>query len=414
MKIPALKANIGSWNYYVTTLTFEQISIFVSKIDDQLYKSESLQDLIQRSITNNYVSIKEYILNQPDVFFNSLVLAVYDDYPDWREIEFKYESGEETYQMGLLEFPSNHKVFPVDGQHRVEGIKASLLVNPQLKDQKIAAIFIGHKNDEEGKQKTRRLFTTLNRYAKPVSLDDIIALDEDDSVAIVTRYLLEEYELFAGKRIIYAKQKAIPPTNKEAITSIITLYQANLEIFKIFYEAKFEKKATQKLLIEYLKFRPSNEIIHEFTTFTISFWDAFKTELAFISEYLIQTNSAAQNYRNNDTGGNLVFRPIGFLPLVKSSLLIYKREGKSFTEIFQRYNNVNFNLDTKPWHYVAWNPIEHKMVMSSDSVIQLLLLYLYNSEILEAKETKKLKEGYAAKISYENPNLDDVLNDIQQ
>lgn len=68
MKIPALKAKIGNWDYYVTTLTFEQVSAFVSKIDEHLHKSESLKDLIQRSITNNYLSIKEYIVNQPEVF----------------------------------------------------------------------------------------------------------------------------------------------------------------------------------------------------------------------------------------------------------------------------------------------------------------------------------------------------------
>ena len=104
MKIPALKAKIGDWDYYITSLTFEQVAMYVSRIDEQLHKSESLQDLIQRSITNNYISIKEYILKQPELFFNSLVLAVYDEYPDWREIEFKYEKTE-TYQMGLLEFP---------------------------------------------------------------------------------------------------------------------------------------------------------------------------------------------------------------------------------------------------------------------------------------------------------------------
>jgi len=72
MKIPALKAKIGNWDYYVTTLTFKQVETYVSKIDDNLHKSESLKDLIQRSITNNFKSIKEYILNQPEVFFNSL------------------------------------------------------------------------------------------------------------------------------------------------------------------------------------------------------------------------------------------------------------------------------------------------------------------------------------------------------
>jgi len=410
MKIPALRSKIGDWDYYVTTLTFEQVSKYVSRIDEQLHKSDSLKDLIQRSITNNFVSIKDYIINQPSVFFNSLVLAVYDDYPNWQEIEFKYE-GMETYKMGLLDFPSNHKIFPVDGQHRVEGIKAALKENPEFKDHQIAAIFIGHKNDVEGKQRTRRLFTTLNRYAKPVKLDDIIALDEDDSVAIVTRYMLEEYDLFTDKRVIYAKQKAIPNNNKEALTSIITLYQGNVELFNVFFENKFNKKPTKNRISEYLKFRPSDDEIDEFKVFCIQYWDAFKNKLSFISDYLDLSVNAAGPYRNNETGGNLLFRPIGLIPFLKASLTIYKREGGTFNEILERFNNINYNIDSKPWHYVVWNPIAKKMLMNSTSLTYLLLIYLYDGEILLENELQKLKEGYASKISYEQ-NLDNVLQEI--
>jgi len=411
MKIPALRARIGDWDYYVTTLTFEQVDKYVSKIDEQLHKSESLKDLIQRSITNNYLSIKEYILNQPEVFFNSLVLAVYDDYPDWQEIEFKFDSNE-IYQMGLLDFPGIHKIFPVDGQHRVEGIKAAIKENPQLKEQRIAAIFIGHKNNNEGKQRTRRLFTTLNRYAKPVSLDDIIALDEDDIVAITTRYLLEEYDLFTGKRVIHTKQKAIPPNNAEAITSIITLYQANYELLKVFYLEKYDKNPTPKAITNHLKFRRPNEEIDAFRIFCTNYWDSFKEKISFINEYLIKTTEPAKDYRNNESGGNLLFRPIGFLPFIKASLVIYNREESTFEEIFNKFNTLNFSIDKNPWIYVAWNPIEKKMIMGSDSLIQLLFIYKYDRSLLLDKELQNLKEAYASKISYNGNNLDKVLNEI--
>jgi len=410
MKIPALRAKIGNWDYYVTTLTFEQVNLYVSKIDDQLHKSESLNDLIQRSITKNYVKIKDYILNQPELFFNSIVLAVYDEYPNWREIEFKYE-GMETYQMGVLEFPGEHKIFPVDGQHRVEGIKAALKEKPELKNQQIAVIFIGHKNDELGKQRTRRLFTTLNRYAKPVSDDDIIALDEDDTVAIITRTLLEDYDLFSKKRVIYAKQKAIPPNNKDAITSIITLYQANLEIYKLYWD-NLGLKLTKSKLETFLKFRPSDDIINEVQDFIMSFWDAFKTNLSFIKKYLLKENNSAEEFRNSESGGNLIFRPIGFLPFVKASILIYQRERKTFEDIFIKFNKINFNLNNKPWKSVLWNPIEKKMLMNSNSVTFLLLVFLYDREILSKKELKNLKEGYASKISAEEKEIETVLNRI--
>lgn len=405
MKIPALRAHIGDWTYYVTTLTFEQVNSYVSRIDDELHKSETLRDLIQRSISANYLAIKNYILNQPELFFNSLVLAVYDEYPDWREIEFTYE-GEETYQMGLLEFPGAFKIFPVDGQHRVEGIKAALAERPELKDQRIAAVFIGHKNDPDGMQRTRRLFTTLNRYAKPVSQDDIIALDEDDTVAIITRFLLEEYDLFSGKRVAYAKQKAIPSNNQDAITSIITLYQANIELFKTYYEKQFHHKATPKKLEEFLKFRPAQETIDGFQTFCVGYWNEFQSRLAAIATYLSTDENPASQFRNNETGGNLLFRPIGFLPFVRATLIIYDRAEIDFPAIFERFDQINFELDSKPWHYVAWNPTTKRMIMRSDTTIMFLLIYMYDKDLLEASELAALAKGYSSKIAYEGEDAE--------
>jgi DNA sulfur modification protein DndB len=402
MRIPALRSKIGIWDYYITTLTFQQVNDFVSKIDDQLHKSQGLRDLIQRSITSNYLSIKDYIIHQPELFFNSLVLAVYDNYPDWREIEFKYEELE-TYQMGILEFPGKHKIFPVDGQHRVEGIKAALKEDPALGNQRIGAIFIGHENSDNGKMRTRRLFTTLNRYAKPVSLDDIIALDEDDSAAIITRELLEDYDLFLNTRVVHAKQKGIPQSNKDALTSIITLYQANVEIYKDFVFTQSGKYPTKKKLEERLKFRPSDPDYNLFKKYCTGFWDAFKS-LNIIKEFLEQEANYASPFRNSDTGGNLIFRPIGFLPLIKAVLKIKRQTNKTFKAIFQKFSTINFTISETPWPYVVWNPIEKKMIMSSSSLTELILLYLYDPAILEKPDLQKLREGYAASLSIEDPN----------
>lgn len=413
MKIPALRAHIGDWTYYVTTLTFDQVKKHVSRIDNELHKSETLKDAIQRSITNNFVSIRDYILNQPEMFFNSLVLAVYNEYPNWREIEFTYE-GEETFQMGLLEFPGDHKIFPVDGQHRVEGIKAALEQEPELGDQRISVVFVGHKNDAAGMQRTRRLFSTLNRYAKPVKLDDIIALDEDDSVAIITRILLEEYDLFADKRVVIAKQKAIPSNNKDAITSIITLYQANLELLKLHFQKKYGTKLTKKKQEDYLKIRRSQEELDEFYKFCICYWDSFKNNIDVIKEFLATEERPAELRRNNENGGNLLFRPIGFLPFVKASLIVCERTTDSFDQIFSRFNLLDLNLDEKPWRFVAWNPTENKMIMGSDTIIQLLLVYLYEKAILKPNELEKLKLGYASKTTREGANLDSILNELSK
>jgi DNA sulfur modification protein DndB len=410
MKIPALRAELGGRTYYVTILTFQQVSDFVEKVDDELHKSESLKDLIQRSITNNYVNIKDYIINQDERFFSSLILAVYDDYPTWSEIELKYND-ESTYQVGLLDFPTHHKIFPVDGQHRVEGIKAALRANPELKSEKIAAIFIGHKNDNEGKQKTRRLFTTLNRYAKPVSFDDTIALDEDDTIAIITRELLEDHKLFQGKRIIYAKQKAIPSNNYDALTSIITLYQCNIELFKLWHLKNKNKKATAKVLTEYLKFRKSKDELAEVKKYLFDFWDTFCNEFDVIKKYLKSVEPYVKNLRNNEDGGNLLFRPVGLLPFVKAVCEIQILKNTEYKNILNAFNKIDFSLSSIPWQKVLWDPATKRMIMNSSTLTQMLMLYKYNPKLISKGRLSKLQKDYSAKIDY-NGKASEVLKNI--
>jgi len=412
MKIPAIRSEMGDWTYYVTTLTFDQVNQYVSRIDDELHSSNTLKELIQRSITSNYISIKEYILNQSELFFNALVLAVYDDYPEWREIEFKYEDVE-TFSMGLLEFPGTHKIFPVDGQHRVEGIRAALLEQPELGTQKITAIFIGHKNDAKGMQRTRRLFSTLNRYAKPVSLRDIIALDEDDSVAINTRYLVEDFPLFKGDNTIDVKGKAVPVTNRKAITSIITLYQCNNELMKYYYAIVKGEKATKKKLDNYLKFRPQEEEIKEFRGFIINFWENFGECFSDISVYLsTESDKKALPFRNKK-GGNLLFRPKGLLPFVKACIEIKNRTDTEFKEIFLRLAQYSFILTDKPWTSILWNSIEKKMIMNSDTVVYLLFIYLFDETLLKDSEVNKLQQGYGAKIGLSEDEIENALDGIK-
>lgn len=411
MKLPAIKASIGKWTYYQTILTFEQVSQFVEKIDDNLYESQALRDLLQRSITKNYLSIKEYILNQPDLFMSSIVLAVYNDYPNWQQIIVKFGDGKFN-QFGLLDFPGHHKIFPLDGQHRVEGIKEAIKDNPELKSEQIGVIFVGHKDDLEGKKRSRRLFTTLNRYAKPVSLRDSIALDEDDTVAIATRVILEELPLFKGDRVIDVKGKAIPKTNTRAFTSIITFYQCNLEFFKTFYNSNFNEKPTKRSIDKYLKFRPSEDSIENFKNHLIRIWKEFADNSDSIESYLGSKKMPAEQFRNSINGGHLLFRPVGLLPFVKAVCEIHVRTKKSFKQIFIDFNKVDMQLNKKPWISVVWNDVEKKMIMNAGQLTYLLLLFKFDRTILSDKENNKLKEGYAAATGLELKNVDVELKKI--
>lgn len=411
INIPAIKGQIGNTIYYIANLTFSQIATMVSRVNDELHTANSIKEQIQRSLSDNYMKIKEYIIKREDHFFDSLVLAVYDGDPQWREIRYEID-GHIYPNIGLLELNGEEKIFPVDGQHRVEGIKKALECKPEIADETISVVLIGHKNTAEGREHSRRIFSTLNRYVKPVRLGDIIALDEDDTVAIVTRSMLENYPLFMGNRIKATNNKAIPVTDKMAFTSLMTLYACHLTLFNTFISIKDSKKYTQSQLNEYLKFRPSDDILEEFEGFLVRFWDLMRRIFPEFDEFINSTSPAiaAAEMRSPESGGNIFFRPIGLLPFIEAVSKIRLEKNIDFVDILHRFAHMDRIVSHKPWNKILWNPMMHKMVMRNQTLVKYLLLYLYDNTMLSANEMKKMRFKYAAIFDLETE--EEAINQI--
>ncbi len=391
IKIPAIRSKIGIWFYYVSSLSFKQVAEYVRPIDDELHHSELLSGMIQRSITSNYKSIANYIQNQEERFFNSLILAVYDGKPKWNEIRTEDENGEDNYNLGVITLTNDAKIFPVDGQHRVAGIKKAIQDKPDIQDERVPVIFIGHSTDEIGMQRTRRMFSTLNRYAKPVSLRDIIALDEDDVVAIASRNLIDNTDLFVADRILDSKNKSIPDSNNMALTSIITYYECNKELLWLHIKdtkvVGLEEKPIRgrAKINEYIRHRPTDEIISLFTQECKEFWEAIVNKCPEVRE----VNTTVGAYRDNN-GGFLFFRPIALYPFTKAAVRIKEHYNKSYTQIIESISTELLWIQNRLWRKIIWDDVAKKMVMGNATQIELMLLYIMAPELLNAKEKKKL------------------------
>ena len=262
-------------------------------------------------------------------------------------------------------------------------------------------------------QRTRRLFSTLNRYAKPVTLNDIIALDEDDIIAIATRHLIETNELFHEERLNNHKQKAIPDNDKVAFTNIISLYECNTELLKYFLKDKQvlfdgrELKGKRKI-DEYCRVRPVEEDINTFLCFVDQYWSSFSENLDVIKKYLATKidEQPALIYRNKN-GGNLLFRPIGQRPFVLCALGLYDRI-KNMRMTMQTMNKINFEIDSELWKFIVWNPINKKMITSSNgTLIEYLLKYFAGVE-LTSKEFLKMKEDFRSMKGDEHLTDDEI------
>jgi len=372
LRVPALCAHMGDWIYYAAFLKLRDIAerVFLA---DEIHKHEGLRDMIQRSITAGHSeSIKAYLTSKKQRFFNALVIGVYGGKPNFFELSLGSGPRLSTSELpdyfkgalGVLEFSGSEKLFAIDGQHRVMGIKLAVKQSQQIGDDEVIALFVPHSRDEAGMERSRRLFTTLNRYAKPVSKTDIIALDEDDIVAIVTRMLVEEYPLFKVFLKI-KKGKHLQARDAESFTTIETLYDC-LDTFLNDQERWAEMKRA----------RPSDTKIKQYYARAVELWDliqAYFPEVKRLAESEKNQEVAAE-YRGSH-GGHLLFRPIG-LVLVIRVLHEFVSRGRSLQSTVRALSRAPMELSEKPWNELLWNPVANRMITPPENrAVAFQILY---------------------------------------
>lgn len=237
--IPALRAKVGDWNYYICIMKYAQVA---KEIDfaHELHGNAELSDLMQRGLSARTKDIVEYLLKSKHRFLGSLVVAAYGGDPSF--IPVKMDETEELIeglddQFGVLTFDGTQSYFALDGQHRLKAIKDALKKNADLGSEDISVIMVSHYDTVKGKQRTRRLFSNINRNAKATSHSENIALDEDDGFAILTRrFIREDAFLSVDQRVHTLKRSGnqdgelsiattIPVGSKMGFTSIKQLYE---------------------------------------------------------------------------------------------------------------------------------------------------------------------------------------------
>ena len=165
---------MGDRGYFVTAMRFQEIAERVKDIAE-VHTSKKLRDWIQRQLKVEHANeISQYLINEEARFFNALVIGVYGGDAQWGPLNIAdprkelMANDEERINetVGILTLTGNEKLFPIDGQHRVAGIKKAVVDDPELGREEVTVILVGHGRTDEGMKRTRRLFVTLNQRAK--------------------------------------------------------------------------------------------------------------------------------------------------------------------------------------------------------------------------------------------------------
>lgn len=282
--------------------------------------------------------------------------------------------------FGVLSFGDEPRYYALDGQHRVAAIK--LLVDgeadveaPQgFNDDLLSVVVVlreEHDTPEgEWMRRYRRLFSSLNRYAKPTDQDTNIIMDEDDLFAIVTRRLITEHEFFQAPGPerdsfkVLTKGKNVK-TGMRHFTTLQTLYAVN-EILLTTREREIRDgwSRNEKRLIK--QSRPEEDTLDQFYVELEGYWNAILGSLPALREQpdKMRTHDIpepnTENYQDH-----LLFWPIGqehlFARLVRNVLDDAFPNGgygdtEDMIEQLQKIARIPWELHGTPWLHLLLVP----------------------------------------------------------
>ena len=378
--LPALRGVMGDWVFYSCLMNVSELSSRVNYAKE-IHENEALSDMIQRHLKKGRAAqIADYLKRQPERFFNSLVIATYGGQPNWHALsdvrsktaqgELKNLNEDTVSSVGFLTLTGQEKLFALDGQHRLAGLKKA--VKDGLDDDpydEVSVIFVGHKDTEKGLERTRRLFTTLNKTARPVSKGEIIALDEDDVMAICVRRLIEQTDLFAGNRIAFVASNNMPTANTTSLTTIANLYDV---LTILFTNAQSDLK---KQKADLQRVRPDDETLDKFFKFAESYFLQLRKNFEALDEFFSAENTepVVKKYRGRH-GGHILFRPIGLE--IMTRVIARFTKDMSLARAAKLAAELPDSLNEEPFQRLMWEPNKKIMLNGHKVTIREVLLYM--------------------------------------
>ncbi len=384
---PALCSHMGTWNYYVVKMSARELSQNVMYASE-VHEDRTLDEAIQRVLDESRVKteIVEYLKHQPHRFFSSIVVAALEGDPVFYPVEVTedprfalfHDDRRLNEAFGVLKFDGTQKYYALDGQHRLSAIKTLLTRNdptsddaPQGFENDEFSVIVIVPNQEDSNetfmQKYRRLFSNLNRYAKPMDQATNIIMDEDDTFAILTRRLISENPFFQSsgrqresRRIKTRKGKNLT-TRDPYFTSIETLYEMNVELLSSSQRVSNGWGPIREEgmdLKNFKRFRPSEEYIDSLYDELAIYWEGLLTELPILrSEPTKMRIHDLLNWENDDETDHLLFWPIGQQMLAEIAReLLNKRLHDLANPTLETVGFALKGLDRLEWrlHQAPW------------------------------------------------------------
>lgn len=440
---PALKANMGSWTYYIVKMTMKDIVKEVG-FASEIYSNKTLDDAIQRSLSESRVKkeIVQYLGKRDDRFFSSIVVAALGGNPTYMPVEIANDPRFSLLRpagiadaFGVLTFDGGQRYFALDGQHRLKAIKTLIEqaesdvpeIPEDFQNEEVSVIMIvrDEADDDEFMKSYRRIFSSLNRYAKPTDTDTNIIMDEDDAVAILTRRLIIEHDFFVWKGSpstspkLKTKGKNLR-SGDNYFTTLQALYNMNESLLHTAERDLWRRK-------DYRQFRPAEDDLDGMFNELMIYWNAILSEIDVLyhEPTKMREHDAELDHPDGHTD-HLLFWPIGQELFASVARILMNRrlpDPSSPNEADVRscigiLKNVEWDLRKPPWmglllvEELALSKDRRRRMRSEDrkralEVAKRILLFQIGVDDLSNDDLEELKVEWQAML-IPQPGRDEV------
>ncbi|MFE3527252.1 DNA sulfur modification protein DndB [Streptomyces sp. NPDC059161] len=399
----AIRANMGSTPYYVTTMKVgDLVQIARPASEQEEWATTGLTERLQRELNNTRVhsEIAPYLANSPDRFFGALILLLHaDEQPEFEPFSDLVKSLPKAYRVamskdsfGFLTIDSGDRII-LDGQHRFAALREVVIERSvdgscaaDVADDEVTVIIVPHIST----QHTRKIFNKVNRYAKNTSRGDNILTSEDDGFAILTRRLADDDGPLAGKNhkgesIVNYRNNTIAERSTQ-LTTLSALYETVRIIAEHYGMAdELNEKKTHV--------RPPEETLDEGYEHVQGWWTAILDGMPQL-EYGRDNTKVLPELRAKDADYGLLFKPATHIVLFQALSQILKAGHPDLTlqEAVERAYQIDWKITSPLWRDVLINSAYNILTKKENyNLAADLVTYLVIGDKWDANDAEMLR-----------------------
>ncbi|MDA8002489.1 MAG: DGQHR domain-containing protein [Alphaproteobacteria bacterium] len=401
-----MKGKLGSSEYFILSMKAKELiekAVIPSEIEG--WKDTSIEEMEQREI--NYTRVKNqiapYLALDKDRFFGAIIMMAKNFDPACFEpiADVALKGMLNLYKMqaqlmGFLTLSGGETLIPLDGQHRLKAIKFAIegkdqngkpidgfMPNSSVSNDDVTVLLIPYDD-----KKARKIFTRVNKYARPTTKGQDLVTDDEDVVAVLSRKIANDPSIM-GARLVKYKANTLGDTERY-FTTLAALADCNEAILNAHFPGKMERVNRAR--------PPLAAMVPMYETRLHKVWSFLVKKIKWFSLALEDKSELGDAKRQEIREKYLLGKPMPQVCLVAAfARLTAPDTNLSYQEAADKLNKVNWEKGAAEWDRILLSSGKILTAKTNKNLVTEILYYRAGGKLTKDAE-KSLLARYRAQF----------------